>query len=288
MQVQNLQIYNFATAIGSAGPWIDISNLVSLSVQINAYGTATDIQVSNDPNVMIDGADIGAPSTAPVLSQFLSQPGNLSTQPPDPALVTSQLPATTFFVKTTFITKWGETTASAESSLAVTAGNYLYVAAPVPTVAQAPFVTGWNVYVSKTTGTENLQTAPPYTPQRLSDGIGTVGGTVTSLGPNQSTHFAITGALPITQPGFAMVKGYQQTQWLVPGSDQSGGTNSGVSVSSGAATGVASLASDDNQTVAVFISGGNLMWTPSCMTWKFLRVTAGGAATIAWLNGQRG
>jgi hypothetical protein len=216
-------------------------------------------------------------------------PGNLSTQPPNPALITSQLPATTFYVKTTFITKWGETSASAESSLAVTAGNYLYVAAPVPTVAQAPFVTGYNVYVGLSSGAEVLQTAPPYSPQRLIDGIGSVnvlGGGTVNLGANQSTRFAITGALPILQPGFAMVNGFQQTQWVPPSADQSGGTGSGISVSNGA--GLSTLTPDENMAVAVFISGGNLMWSPSNMTWRYLRVTHGGANTTAWLEGQRG
>ena len=100
---------------------------------------STDIEVSNDPNVMIDGTGIGAPSSAPTLSQFASIPGSTGAD--------SMLPADTFFVKVTYITKWGETTASAESSLAVLAGNYLYVAVPAPTAAQAPYVTGFNVYV---------------------------------------------------------------------------------------------------------------------------------------------
>src|SRR5580658_8535836 len=131
MQIQNLQIFNYTTTpvpASGIGAWIDVSNLVGMSVQINNYSSGvTDIQVSNDPNVCIDGPVIGPPGSAPVLSQFLSQPGNLSTQPPNPALVTSQLPAQTFYVKYTFITKWGETSASAESSLAVSAGNYLFV-----------------------------------------------------------------------------------------------------------------------------------------------------------------
>lgn len=283
MQVQNLQIFDSSYIISPAttgnGPWIDISNLVSLSVQINTYA-GTDIQVSNDPNVMIDGAVIGPPTAAPVLSQFASVPGNIGDS--------SMLPFTTIFVKTTFITKWGETTASAESSLAVLLGNYLYVAAPVPTAAQAPFVTGYNVYASLTTGTEVLQTAPPYSPQRLIDGIGTVGGTVDPLGPNQSIHFAISGAISIKQPGVALVNGFQQTQWTPPGTDQSGGTNFGVSVTSGAGW----AAAMDNTTVALFINSGTtppvLMWTPSCMTWKYLRVVGGSATTLAWLEGQRG
>jgi len=291
MQIQNLQILN--GAVSTTGQWIDISNLVSLSVQINAYtGGSTDIELSNDPNVMIDGSGIGAPGSAPTLSQFASLPGFASLTggsnsavggPPD----VSQLPATTFFVKTTYTTKWGETTASASASLAVTVGNYLYVATAAPSATQAPFVTGYNVYVSLTggAGTWVLQTGPQYQPQRLIDGIGTVGGTVNPLGPASSTHFSISGVIPIANPGFAMVNGFQQTEWVPPATDQSGGTNSGVSASNGA--GIDTL-TGDTTAVAVMKSGGNLMWSPSSMTWKFLRVTNGGATTVAYLNGQRG
>src|SRR5271157_157712 len=221
MQIKNIQIFSSIASV--SGAWIDVSNLVNLSVYLNNLEGTVHIEASNDPNAPINGTGIGVPSAAPVLSQFLSQPGSLSTQPPNPALITSQLPNQTFFVKTTFITKWGETTPSSESSLAVAYGNYLYVAAPVPSAAQAPYVTGYNVYVGLTTGNEVLQTAPAYSPQRNIDGIGTPGGTVNPLGPGQSTHFAISGAIAITQPGFAMTNGFQQTGITVPGADNSGG-----------------------------------------------------------------
>jgi hypothetical protein len=281
MQIQNLQIYSSSIAVSAKGPWIDVSNLVSLSVQVNGYnsgvGNGADIEVSNDPNVMIDGTGIGAPGSAPVLSQIA---GGLTFQSG-----VSNLPALTYYVKVTYITKWGETTASAEANLAVTAGNALIVAVPAPSATQVPFVTGWNVYAALSTGAEVLQTAPPYSPQRLIDGIGTVGGTTSGTG---GIHWATTGALPIAQPSYTLINGFQNTGFLPPGSDQSGGTNFGVSVSSGA--GLSTLTPDTNTTVAVFIdsSNHNLMWTPSCMTWKFLRVINGGASTVAYLNGQRG
>jgi len=280
MQVQTLQIYSAAQAISTNGPWIDISNLVSLSVQVLTSSGTTDIEVSNDPNVMIDGAGIGIPSAPPVLSQFASIPGSDGAD--------SMLPAETFFVEVTYITKWGETKPSAEASLAVTAGNYLYVAVPAPSAAQAPYVTGFNVYVGLSTGAEVLQTGPQYQPQHLIDGIGTVGGGVYPLGPGQSTHFAISGAITIKAPGWAMVNGFQQTQWTPPVSDGSGGANSGCSVSN--THGLQSLVTtpNDNTAVAVFGTTSNLMWSPSSMTWKFLRVTNGAAGTIAYLNGQRG
>lgn len=70
------------------------------------------------------------------------------------------LGATTYFVKCTATRSNGlcETLASAETSLAVSANNVLNVAAPSGMPGDA---TGWNVYVSTTTGTETKQNATP-------------------------------------------------------------------------------------------------------------------------------
>src|SRR5277367_4408922 len=300
MQIKNLQI--FSSTAPADGVWIDVSNLVNLSVMLTGVETSVWIEVSDDPNAPINGAGIGAPGSAPVLSQFLSQPGSLSTQPPNPALVTSQLPATTFFVKTTFITKWGETLPSSESSLAVTYGNYLYVAAPVPTAAQLPYVTGYNVYVGTVTNTETLQTGPQYQPQRLVDGVGTPGGTVNPLGPGQSTHFAISGAIPINVPGWAMTNGYQPTEWVPPASDASGGASVGVNISGtfGAAaawtapTGGTWTTGAGSQTqVSINATApASAMWNPSGIVFKYIRVVKATGTTalqtVAYLMGQNG
>lgn len=64
------------------------------------------------------------------------------------------LAATTYYVKTTWVTASGQTTPSTETSLAVSASNVLNVAAPASPPANA---TGWDVYVSTATGTETLQ-----------------------------------------------------------------------------------------------------------------------------------
>lgn len=279
MQVQNLQI--FSSTLAANGSWIDISNLVSFSVHITGIEVATTIEVSNDPNVMIDGSAVGAPGSAPTLLQYPAGAGFQSG--------VSNLPAATFFVTTTFITKWGETTASSESSLAVSAGNYLLVVAPVPTAAQAPHVTGWNIYVSLSTGTEVLQTAPPYSPQRLIDGVGSAGGTVNPLGPGQSTHFAISGALPLAQ-NFSMLNGFQNTGISSPSLDASGGAGLGVQVAADLST-----ATTADLPIAIFADTNNskqIMWSPSNMNWKWLRVTKSAATqtklTTAYLCGVRG
>ena len=291
MQIKNIQIFSVPIGTAADGAWIDISNLVALSVQVNGIEGNTWIEVSNDPNAPIDGAGIGAPTAGPTLSQFASVPQansgvNVSPTPPGDV---SMLPAQTFFVVTTFITKWGETTASGNNSLAVTAGNYLYVAPAAPTAAQAPYVTGYNVYVSLTgvAGTYVLQTGPQYQPQRLIDGIGTPGGTVNPLGPGQSTHFAISGAIPSNVPGFAMTNGFQQTQWVPPAADQSGSASVGVNISG-------NLPATPATGSQVQITGATATWmfNPSGLCWKWLRVrkdtVAGALTTVAYLLGQNG
>lgn len=69
------------------------------------------------------------------------------------------LSGATYYVKATYVTATGETTASSESSLAVSASNLLTVSGPNSVNA-----TGWNVYVSTSTGTETLQNAAPVAP----------------------------------------------------------------------------------------------------------------------------
>ena len=59
------------------------------------------------------------------------------------------LAATTYYVKTTWLTGTGETVASAETSLVVAINKVLNVAAPGSAPSGA---TGWNVYVSNTAG----------------------------------------------------------------------------------------------------------------------------------------
>ncbi len=67
------------------------------------------------------------------------------------------LGATTYFAKTTYTTAGGETLASSEASLAVSANNLLQVASP----GTATGATGYNVYASTATGTETRQNTAP-------------------------------------------------------------------------------------------------------------------------------
>jgi hypothetical protein len=82
------------------------------------------------------------------------------TAPAAPTLTSSAggtLAATTYYVKTTYVTAAGETLPSAESSLAVAANNVLGVTSP----AAQSGATGYNVYVSTSTGTETKQNSAP-------------------------------------------------------------------------------------------------------------------------------
>lgn len=278
MQVKNIQIFSALNA--ADGTWVDVSNLVNLSVMLTGVEANVWIEVSDDPNAPINGTAIGPPSAGPTLGQ---QAGGSAFQSG-----VSMLPAQTYSVKQTFTTKWGETTASAATSLAVSAGNALSVIPTAPSAAQAPYVTGFNVYVSLTggAGTWYLQTTPQFQPQRLIDGIGTVGGTVNPLGPGQSTHFAISGAIPLTQV-FILINGFQQTQWVPPSSDQSGSAAVGINMS-GNLPGSAATGSQ------IQITGATTTWifNPSGLCWKWLRVrkdtVAGALTTVAYLLGQNG
>ena len=263
MQIKNNLIFDSTNAAN--GVWIDISNLVAFSVYlINLEGKVW-IEVSNDPNVNFDGTAIGAPVSAPTLVAATATPANAN-------LVHQG----TYFVKTTYITPWGETTASSESSLAVPDGKVLQVIAPPPLKTAI----GYNVYVSKSTGTEVLQTMPQFAAQRVID----TGG----------IHWATAGALPLNQ-NFFLVNGFQQTETAPPSGDNSGGVNSGINISgtfTGAAWSAPSGGSFGEGQVVIDTTAKSGMYNPSCLVWKWLRVvkdnTTQTLETQAWIMGQNG
>ena len=116
------------------------------------------------------------------------------------------LPAATYYVKATYTSPAGETLASSEASIAVPANNLLVVASPAASGA----ATGYNVYVSMTSGAEELQGASP-TPlgtnwQELTTGLDPGNGV-----PSSNT----TGFVP--SPAEANVSPY-----LTPGSPTTG------------------------------------------------------------------
>lgn len=100
------------------------------------------------------------------------------------------LGALTNFVKITYVTVAGETTPSAESSLATSANNVVTVNSPAP----AANVVAYNVYASTATGTEKLQNTTPipigFNWTEPATGLTTTGVVVptvnTAAGPNGS------------------------------------------------------------------------------------------------------
>lgn len=65
--------------------------------------------------------------------------------------------AATYYAKATYTTASGETLASSEASLAVAANSLLKITSPITSNG----ATGWNAYVSLTTGNETKQTSTP-------------------------------------------------------------------------------------------------------------------------------
>jgi hypothetical protein len=90
-----------------------------------------------------------AANCAPASVVFLSPPAA-----PAPSQVAGgSLGARTYYVKTTYVNANGETSLSPEATFAVSADDLLQVASP-PAVAGA---TGWNLYVSDSSGKEAIQ-----------------------------------------------------------------------------------------------------------------------------------
>lgn len=70
------------------------------------------------------------------------------------------LGATTYYVKVTYITPWGESLAAPEAALSVPA-NYVLQVGPVAAPAPPTIALGWNVYVSTSSNAETQQNATP-------------------------------------------------------------------------------------------------------------------------------
>lgn len=123
--------------------WVFIRDPVSVG-GIIIFGTYQVVNVLGSSTYQIT-ASLNA--TANSAFVFPPAPPSLS------AASGGSLAATTYFVKVAYINPAGETIASPESSLAVAASHVLVVTSP----AAAGTATGWNVYVSTSTGTEQLQ-----------------------------------------------------------------------------------------------------------------------------------
>ncbi len=109
-----------------------ISFIFDISVT-SSLAKVTDIKVTSNSVAL---AGVSAPA-APSLSQVAG----------------GTIAATTYFVQVTYLMSNGETVASTEASLAVSANNLLQVASP----ASAAGAIGWAVYVSTASGSETRQ-----------------------------------------------------------------------------------------------------------------------------------
>lgn len=112
---------------------------------------------TDDASAYAVNLDASARVAAAVAAAFA--PHAVPSSPSSPALsqvAGGALGGTTYYVKTTFVTDSGEVVPSAEASLAVAANNLLKVTAPAVAGGVAG-VTGWNVYVSTSAGTETKQ-----------------------------------------------------------------------------------------------------------------------------------
>ncbi len=285
MQIKNINIFSASSSQATLyGNWIDVSNLVSMSVEVVGLeaGSAIWIEVSNDPNVNIDGANsVNAPAT-PVLGQSPAPNGG------------GLIGQGTYFVKLTYITQWGETVASSEASLAVADGNVLSIAAPG--IDAGGLAIGYMVYASKVTNTETLQNGPKY-----------VSAFTIDLTPGY--HYTSNTSIPVNRPYF-LPAGLQSTNGPVPPvASTAGGLGVGINAIPPDPTGstqnltaycVASPKYITDAPIAIIgqasgtIDGATVpamaMWAPACMAWKWVRVckTGGTAATTAYIVGQNG
>jgi hypothetical protein len=204
---------------------------------------------------MTDGAAIAAPGT-PVLSQYTPTADSHYVGIPT---------TTTYYVKNTFVTVNGETVASSEASLSVLAGNLLVVASPAKDTGG--YATGWNTYISTTSGAERIQ----------------------NLEDNAVIVPVIFGR------SFIPYKGLINSTIAPPVSNTSGSPNSGVSITGNLAAGSytpPAPAAEFNQLQVIIDGSGNAMINPSGIIWNFIRVnkdsTANTKVTTAFLFGQIG
>jgi len=168
--------------------------------------------------------------------------------PPAPTLSSTAggtLAATTYYVRVTYLNQNGETTASAEASLAVAANNLLVVQPP-PANGGA---TGWNVYVATAAGAETKQNAAPlgfgggWTEPTTGliagaglPGANTTGGLTVTLPPTTAipTGWAMGFATDNNKPLTITVNGTSGGHIIYPGSGAATSTITLANTSQGA------------------------------------------------------
>jgi hypothetical protein len=252
----------FSSQAALNGVWRDINDWFNLSLHITGLEGNVWCEVSNDPNVLTNGAVISAPAS-PILTQYT---------PTTDSHISGIPVTTTYYVKNTYVTpntaidnmaNWsvsnGETTASVEASLTVLAGNLLVVQSPAKDAGG--YATGWNTYIDTQSGAETLQ----------------------NLKENSVVNSLQFGQTFILKNG---IKG----QIVPPTTNTSSSPNSGVNLTGNLAA--ASYNEGALNQIQVIISGTQAMINPSGVAWKYIRVckdsTANTVVTTGFLFGQVG
>jgi hypothetical protein len=111
------------------------------------------------------------------------------------AVSSGALVAATYYVSVTYVTATGETALSPEAVLKVSANSVLQVASPA--IDSKSLATGWNVYVSTTSGKGTLQNASPIS----------IGSTWTEPNPGLITGAAAPSYVSVTEKGTPLIEG---------------------------------------------------------------------------------
>jgi hypothetical protein len=131
-----------ANATGPADGWAAASLPVTLPVVASLSGNPwTACGTSENNKAVVFNAPTLTVPAAPVLSQTVG----------------GSLAARTYFVQVTYTNITGETTVSAEATIAVGVNNRLVVAGP----SSSGNATGWNLYVGTATNNKTLQNSSP-------------------------------------------------------------------------------------------------------------------------------
>lgn len=135
------KIIGAANATGPSSGWAGASLPVALPIPASVASNWTICGTSEANKAVIFNAPLLAAPSVPSLSS--TSGGTLG--------------SATYYVKITYTNLAGETVASTEASLPVSANNRLVVAAP----ASSGNATGWNVYVGTASGNETKQNSSP-------------------------------------------------------------------------------------------------------------------------------
>jgi hypothetical protein len=261
------------------GPWRNVSNFLSSSIQIVARAAATGlpialdgtvwIEVSNDPNINIDNlaTQISAP-VAPTLSQFTpSSQGNQAAY---------AFPAVTYGVILTYVNLAGETVGSAATTITTLAGNTIGIAPPGPDAGGC--ATGYNVYMNVGGGAYSLQN-PLY-----------------NSGQTFGNLAVANGPINVNQ-GFILYA-FMDSGIVVPTANTTATPNKGANITGNLVA--AAVAGTNNEAAVIYDTANSqyastattVMWLPAHIYFNWVRVCATSNSTStnlqAYLFGTNG